>query len=223
MDYSLFLKIPVFKGLSEDEAEALFSTIPKRIRKIRAGAVIALSGETVRSLMIVMSGLVKGEMVDYAGRTIKIENIPAPGALAPAFIFGARNRFPVNVIAVTDTELFVIDKQDFLKLLENNEKILVNFLNLISNRSQFLSEKIKFLSFKTIRGKLAQYILQQAGEGVSSVRMDMTRNDLAEFFGVARPSISRVLRELEDEDYVEVRGKDIRIIDRKKLALLTMD
>jgi CRP-like cAMP-binding protein len=223
MDYSLFLKIPVFKGLSENETEALLSSTPKRIKKIRAGVVIALRGEIVRSLMIVTSGLVKGEMVDYAGRTIKIEDIPAPGTLAPAFIFGARNRFPVNVIAVTDTELFVIDKQDFLKLLESNEKILINFLDLISNRSQFLSEKIKFLRFKTIKGKLAQYILQQAGEEVSYVRMDMTRNDLAEFFGVARPSISRVLRELEDENYLEVRGKDIRIIDKKKLALLTID
>ena len=55
--------------------------------------------------MIVFNGVVKGEMVDYAGRVIKIEDIPAPGALASAFMFGSNNRFPVNVICISDTEI----------------------------------------------------------------------------------------------------------------------
>ena len=61
--------------------------------------------------MIVIGGTVKGEMVDYSGRVIKIEDIPAPGALASAFIFGSRNRFPVNVVALTDTSLMIIENQ----------------------------------------------------------------------------------------------------------------
>jgi CRP/FNR family transcriptional regulator, dissimilatory nitrate respiration regulator len=223
MDYSLLLNAPLFKGLSEGEFETIISGVPHRIRKFHAGLLISQSGEPVNSLIIVISGVVKGEMVDYAGRVIKIEDIPAPGALASAFMFGSRNRFPVNVIGVSDGELLLIEKPDFLKLLMCNDFLLVNFLDMISNRSQFLSEKIKFLNFKTIKGKLAHYILQKAGKEKSSVMLDMTQNDLADYFGVARPSVGRALGDMEEEGLIEAKGKAIRIFDKEGLADLTID
>jgi CRP-like cAMP-binding protein len=173
--------------------------------------------------MVVMTGMVKGEMVDYAGRVIKIEDIPAPGALASAFMFGNKNSFPVNVVAISDTELLIIDKPEFLKLLILDNKILVNFLDMISNRSQFLSEKIKFLNFKTIKSKLAFYILQKTGKEGTSAIMDMTQNELADYFGVARPSVGRALGELEDDGLIIANSKNIRIIDKKGLSDLVID
>ena len=223
MDYSLLSNAPLFRGLTTRDIETILSGAPHRIKKFQAGSLISQSGEPVNSLMVVISGVVKGEMVDYAGRVIKIEDIPAPGALASAFMFGSRNRFPVNVIAVSDGELLLIEKPDFLKLLMRNDIILINFLDMISNRSQFLSEKIKFLNFKTIKGKLAHYILQKAGKERSSVLLDMTQNELADFFGVARPSVARVLGELEEEGYLEAKGKNIKIINKAGLADLTLE
>jgi CRP-like cAMP-binding protein len=173
--------------------------------------------------MMVVNGMVKGEMIDFSGRIIKIEDIPAPGAIASAFIFGSRNRFPVNVVAVIDTELLIIDKPEFLKFLKGNEIILANFLDMISNRSQFLSEKIKFLNFKTIRGKLAQYILLSAGADKSEVTLKMTQNEMAEYFGVARPSIARVISELESEGIISTKGKYIKILDKRRLTELTIE
>jgi CRP-like cAMP-binding protein len=223
MDYSLLSESPPFKGLSTSDIETILSVLPHRIKKFQSGTLISQSGEPVNSLMIVISGVVKGEMVDYAGRIIKIEDIPAPGTLASAFMFGARNRFPVNVITISDTELLVIDKSDFLKLLMNNDKVLVNFLDMISNRSQFLSEKIKFLNFKTIKGKLAQYILKLTDDQKNEIKFDRTQNDLADYFGVARPSIARVLKEMEEEGFIKVNGKKILIIDKRGLLDLTKD
>jgi CRP/FNR family transcriptional regulator, dissimilatory nitrate respiration regulator len=223
MDYTQLSKAPLFKGLIPKEIEIIVSEIPHRIKRFLAGSLISQSGEPVNSLMIVINGIVKGEMVDYSGRVIKIEDIPAPGALASAFMFGNRNMFPVNVIAVSDGELLLIEKSDFLKLLTRNNIILVNFLDMISNRSQFLSEKIKFLNFKTIKSKLAHYILQKAGKERSSVLLDLTQNELADFFGVARPSVARALGDLEEEGYLEAKGKNIKIIDKKGLSDLTID
>ena len=185
--------------------------------------MIAQNGEPVNSLMVILNGVVKGEMVDFAGRVIKIEDIPAPGALASAFIFGNKNKFPVNVITISDTELLIIDKPEFLKLLKTEVKILVNFLDMISNRSQFLSEKIKFLNFKTIKVKLAQYILQKAGKDRISVTFDMTQNDLSDYFGVARPSVARTLGEMEEEGFIIAKRKNIKILDRKGLSDLIFD
>lgn len=223
MDYSLLSNAHLFKGISPDEIEIILKSVPNRVKKFQCGSMISQSGEPVNSLMIVIKGVVKGEMIDYAGRVIKIEDIPAPGSLASAFMFGNRNRFPVNVIAVSDGELLLIEKSDFLTLLMNNDIILVNFLDMISNRSQFLSEKIKFLNFKTIKGKLAQYILQKAGKDQNTVNLDMTQSDLAEFFGVTRPSVSRALGDMEEDGYLEAKGKNIKIFDKKGLADLTID
>jgi CRP-like cAMP-binding protein len=223
MDYSLLSNAPIFKGISPGEIEKILRSVRNRVKKFQSGSIISQSGELVNSLMVVIKGVVKGEMVDYAGRVIKIEDIPAPGTLASAFMFGSRNRFPVNVIAVSDGELLLIEKSDFLKLLMNNDIILVNFLDMISNRSQFLSEKIKFLNFKTIKGKLAQYILQKAGKDQITVNLGMTQSDLAEFFGVTRPSVSRALGDMEEDGYLEAKGKIIKIFDKKGLADLTID
>ncbi len=223
MDYSLLVKAPLFSGYGEAEIEDIFSGIRYRFRRFRPGSMIAMNGEKVTALMLVLSGITKGEMVDFSGRIIKIEEIPAPGALAAAFIFGKLNTFPVNVIALTDVELLIIEKHEFLKLLIRDEKILENFLEMISTRSQFLSEKIKFLSFKTIKGKLAQYFLQRSSKKNNSFDLDLTQNDLADYFGVARPSIARALGEMERDGIIEARGRHILIRDREKMSMLTTD
>jgi CRP/FNR family transcriptional regulator, dissimilatory nitrate respiration regulator len=223
MDFNQLLQAPLFRGLSINEIEKVMTGIPKKIRKYKAGAFIAYSGEKVNSMMIVLNGTVKGEMVDYSGRVIKIEDIPAPGALAAAFLFGSRNNFPVNVITISETELLIIEKSEFLKMLMSNDMILANFLDMISNRSQFLSEKIKFLNFKTIKGKLAQFLLQRAGKDLISFSLNMTQADLADFFGVARPSVARALGEMEEEGLIKASGKNITIRDKMKLKQLTSD
>jgi len=223
MDYSLLTNSSLFSGIPADDIRAILGSVPSRIIKFRKGAMVAQSGETVNSLMLVISGTVKGEMIDFAGRVIKIEDIPVSGALASAFMFGSKNRFPVNVVALTDSSLLSIDKQDLLKLLKNDERILVNFLNMISGRSQFLSEKIKFLNFKTIKGKMAQFILQCAGREREAITLDMTQYEIADFFGVARPSVARAIGEMEDEGLIIASGKNIRILDRDSLSALTAE
>ncbi len=223
MDFTPLLSAPLFRDLTFDEIKSIFTKIPFQVKKYNTGTMVARCGEEVKSLMIVLNGVVKGEMVDYSGRVIKIEEMQASHALAAAFLFGKKNFYPVNVVAVTDASLLIINKTEFLKLLTGDKRILINFLDMVSNRSQFLSEKIKFLNFKTIRGKLAQFILQKTGSGRNAITLDMTQNDLADFFGVARPSVARALGEMEEEGIIEVKAKNIRIIDRKRLRLLTIN
>jgi len=221
MDLTILTGCPLFRGLTPKEVESIFAVIPYRKKKYQSGSIIAQSGEVVNYLMLIINGIVKGEMVDFSGKLIKIEDIPAPGALAPAFVFGNKNRYPVNIVTVSDSEILIVEKGEFLKLLMKNDMVLLNFLDMISNRSQFLSEKIKFLNFKTIKSKLAQYILKLAGENMSSVKMDKTQNDLADYFGVARPSVARALADIEDSGFIKAEGKTIIILNREGLIRLT--
>jgi CRP/FNR family transcriptional regulator, dissimilatory nitrate respiration regulator len=223
MDYSVLQVSPLFRSFGENDILNILSRVPFHVRKYRKGSIIAQSGETITSLQIILAGIAKGEMIDFAGRVIKIEDIPAPGALASAFLFGNDNRFPVNVIATSDIKILKIDKHDFTALLKSEERLMVNFLNMISNRSQFLSEKIRFLNFKTLKVKLAQYILQKAGKEESIVYLDMTQNEFADFFGVARPSVARALNEMREKGLIIAERKKITIINRRALTEMISD
>lgn len=221
MDYTKLHNATLFRGLSPDEIVGIMHNTPFRTRRFIPGQFVAYAGERVNSMMIVIKGSVKGEMTGYSGRIIKIEEVPAPGSIAVAFLFGNRNILPVNVIALEDAEIMFIEKSVFLKLLRNHDRILVNFLDMISNRSQFLSEKIKFLNFKTIKGKLAQFILQQAGSSATSIKFQLTQADIADLFGVTRPSVARTLKEMEDEGLIIATGKSVTLLDREGLSFIT--
>ena len=86
-------------------------------------------------------------MLDPSGKSIKIEDIMAPYPIASAFLFGQRNQFPVNVTANDEVEVFYLSKNSVVEMFQKNKVFLTNYLNSISNRSQFLANKLMFLNF----------------------------------------------------------------------------
>ncbi|MBI9069060.1 MAG: Crp/Fnr family transcriptional regulator [Salinivirgaceae bacterium] len=219
----MFLKLsnsPVFKGLLPDQIESIVKSINHKIKNYSSEQIIASRQDECKNLLIIIKGNVRGEMLDYSGKVLKVEDIYAPRPIAAAFLFGQNNRFPVDVIANTNTEILIIPKDSVLKMFQQNDKILQNYLNSISNRAQFLSQRIWFLSFKTIKGKLAQYLLNLAQPDKVKITMPLTQKELAEFFGVTRPSLARALGELEKAGIIEVNRKEITIIDKNLLIHL---
>lgn len=221
MDYSVLVKSPLFSLFSENETESLLSGIRYRIRKYKRGSIIAVAGEPVDALMLLLSGTARGEIAGFNGRITMIEEVFSPGTLAAAFIFARQSNMPVNLTAVTDVELLVIDRCELLKLMLINEKFLINFMEVISNRAHFLSERLRFFNFKTIKGKLAGYFLEKAGNGNHEFHLDVTQNELAVYFGVTRPSLSRALCEMRKEKIIDFNRKRIKITDRDRLSELT--
>lgn len=220
IDYALLSQCPVFRGISADDAEKLMKQIHFQLRKFLKDEIVVVAGEPVTNLNIVISGSVRGEMIDYSGKTIKIEDVEAPKPLAAAFLFGQDNKFPVTVTANEKCSILVIPVGEFLKLLQMNSQILRNYLNSISSRAQFLSQKLHFLSFKTIRGKVAHYLLQQAGDRFHSVELKNTQQQLADLFGVTRPSLARVFSDMQKEGLISISNKTVKLVNREKLSEL---
>ena len=220
IDYSILVKSPLFQGIPDEECRALFSKIHYQVRKFEKDAVVVQGGEEVSNLFVVLSGSVRGEMIDYSGKTVKIEDIEAPRPLAAAFLFGKENKFPVTVTANKKAELLAIPVVEFLKLLQMNTRLLRNYLNSISTRAQFLSQKLHFLSFKTIKEKVAHFLLQQAGDLYHSFELKNTQQQLAEMFGVTRPSLARVLGDMQNENLIKIEKKTVTLLDKERLNSL---
>jgi len=191
--YQKLSNSPVFKGLEPNKIEDLLKSNHYQIKNVAAEQLIAQRDQECSNMIIVLNGSVRGEMLDYSGKVLKVEDIHAPRPIAAAFLFGQNNRYPVDVVSNEDTTLLVIPKDTILKLLQESDIFLKNYLNAISNRAQFLSQRIWFLSFKTIKEKLAQYILSLSKTESKIVMLPLTQKELAEYFGVTRPSLARAL------------------------------
>ncbi len=208
---------PIFRGIASDELQKLFNQIHYQVKLYNKGDLIVNGGEICDRLLIIQLGNVKAEMNDYSGKTIKIEDIEAPRPLATAFLFGKENQFPVTVSANTEVEIVSVPKSEFVKLLQLNSLILNNYLNTISSRAQFLSQKLKFLSFKTIRQKIAHYLLEMAGDRLQTVEIPQSQGQLAEMFGVTRPSLARALGEMSQDGLIETDRRFIKILDKSRM------
>lgn len=217
---NLLLPSSPFQGLSEEELSGLLKKVNFRVKRYRKGEVIALRGDPCNNLLIIKRGSVKGEMLDFSGKTLKIEDIEAPRAIASAFLFGQNNKFPVDVIGSEEGELLILPKASVIHLFKESQVFLKNYLDSISNRAQFLSTRLYFLSFKTIKGKLAQYILSLSKPGDRELLLPKTQQEMAEFFGVTRPALARVMSELVKDRIVQVKRRRVLITDREKLMRL---
>lgn len=211
-------KCPLFKGIKQEDIDKLLGNIFFQTKKYNPKEIISYQDEVVEHLMIVVSGTVHGVMNDISGKALIIEELNPPQPLATAFIFGNDNRFPVNIISETESTIIKIPKSEIIKMMKLNYDFLLNFVNIISGRAQFLSEKLKFLSFKNIKAKFAYYIMNLAkNENSNSVILPFSQEKMADLFGVSRPALARAIREMHNEGIISAQAKQIQILNTYEL------
>jgi len=212
------LSSPLFRGLTLEELDAMFLKVDHQIKQFRSGEMLAMAGEEVNKAILLMQGRLQGEMVDYSGNSLKIEELDPPQMVAAAFLFGPQNKFPVFLSAKTDGKILVIQKSEFTEMLSSEPRVMVNYMNIVSGKAQFLSGKITFLSLKTIREKIAYYLLQKTKNSTNNkIIIDQTQTNLADLFGVTRPSLTRTILELEKQGILNWSRDFVLILNIKKL------
>ena len=212
---------PLFRGITPERLFADLEEIRFHTRSYKKGEILARQGDVCNRLMILTKGSVRGEMIDYSGRLIKVEDIAAPRALAPLFLFGEENRFPVEVTANELTEVIEIPKSSVLELFRKNEQFLENYMNLSANYARTLSDKLFFMSFKTIRQKIASYLLRlHKQQQQLQITFDRSQQELSDYFGVSRPSLARELSHMQDDGLITADRKQITILQKEQLIRL---
>lgn len=221
MMIQILLNTPLFRGISAEVLQADFNEVTIHEKSYRKGEILAHQGDLCNRLIIVLKGSVRGEMIDYSGRLIKVEDIVAPRALAPLFLFGEQNRFPVEVTANESTEVIEIPKAHVLALFRKNEKFLENYMTISANYARTLSDKLFFMSFKSIRQKLASYFLRLSKQQQQlTVVVDRSQQELSDYFGVSRPSLARELSRMQEDGLIEVDRKQITLLRKDDLVRL---
>ena len=207
MDYKKLAEAPIFRGLSERFLVNFIGRTPNALREFGIGDFIALQGTACQSLYLLYSGRVRTNMVNEEGKQVTIEEIEAPRLLAPAFIFATDNRFPVNITTLTNCEVLVLNRTDFVDLMHREKIVMQNFLRIISDRSIFLSRKLNAFALQDLKTRLLAYLREHENP--------RSRQEIADILGVARPSLARVLSELADEGYLRIEKRKITVVQHK--------
>ncbi len=219
MDYIALTRTTLFAGISPGDLENLLAEFSVKEIRIKKGDILVRQGEPCNRLTVLLTGAAKGEMSDEEGKVVKVDDIVAPNPLAILFLFGPENRFPVTATATEDGTAIVIPKQVVLRMLSRSERLLENYLNISAAFAARLSRKLHFMSFRTIRQKLAMYLLDLAKKISSdTVRLDRTHASLAEYFGVSRQALEREMKAMAAAGLISVDKKQITIAGKEKLA-----
>jgi len=205
----LLLQLPLFRGIGPARAATLIREIPWREKTCPRGGTILFQEDPYRDLTAILEGQSYAEMTNAEGKMILIEEFSPPCLLAPAILFASRQYMPGSVIARSDCRVVSLDKARLLDLCSREPLILENFLGLISDRFVFLSRRLSFLSFKTIREKVMHYLLSLRQPGSPSVHLPLSMEELAGFFGVTRPALSRVFSELESRGEIRKVRREV--------------
>ena len=207
-------KSVVFNKIKIEDIKKILEETKHEIKTYSPNETIAFRGDEVKGLYVILKGTLSTEMLTEEGNVIKIEELVKSDVIASAFIFGSKNCFPVDLKAKEKAEVLFIERKEFLKLLFSQEQILENFLNEISNKTQLLTTKIwNNFNNKTIKKKFCNYVNRKQEKGEFSIE---NLGALAEFFGVERPSLSRVLSDLVKDKKLERIGRNrYKILDKE--------
>jgi len=211
---------PVCSKLEIDDEEAFLDDLKCTIKTFGKNELIIRQGDVCDALYMLTQGSVKTEMITENGNILGIEIIKAPRPLAPAFVFSDNNHFPVDVTSLEDVEILKIPKEEITRLMLTNPDFMTSFLTHNANCTQFLTNRLQLLSIKTIKGKLAHFLLESSPGDGKSFEINRNQTELADFFGVARPSLARSLSEMEQECLVSVNKKVYTILNSNGLRRL---
>ena len=208
---------PVCSKLNIEDEDAFLNDLKCTVKAYPKNELIIRQGDLCDALYMLTLGSVKTEMITENGNILGIEIIKAPRPLAPAFLFSDNNHFPVDVTSLEEVEIMKIPKEEIMRLMMTNPDFMKQFLTHNSNRTQFLTNRLQLLSIKTIKGKVAHFLLEQATEANKTFILNRNQTELADFFGVARPSLARSLSEMVQDGIISINKKEFTILNFKKL------
>lgn len=216
--YDIILSLPLFQGIERLKLVSVLEKVNLHFEKYHKDDIIAQKGEECTRLVFLLKGSILSETVDKSEKFSIYEKIKGQTVLYPTFLFGKDTKYPVTIKALDSVSTMSIEKQQVFYLLQNEPLFLLNFLNIVSNKAQSTFDKISSLSGTDLKKNLAFFILSFTEKGSSDIHIKSSQQDLADFFGVARPSLLKIINELKDEGIIEYKRKEITVLNVHKLS-----
>ncbi len=211
--------VPIFSELDEKTLDEITSLGVKKT--FSKDAVVLLEHETGSALFVIIKGKVKVTRQHDNGNEVILTILGESDFFGEMAIIDGFTR-SASVIAMTEAELFIIQRNEFLNLLQIHPEVGIALLHEITHRLRAADMKIKSLSLQNAEGKVATVILQLADDlgkikqGIVEIEKLPLQHDLANMAGTSRETISRTIHLFAKKGLVELDGSRLKILDYEK-------
>lgn len=202
--------------------EIAFLNKNKTHLKYKKGENVCKQGAFASYLLYISDGLVKVYLEDSSNKNINLKILNTKDFIGFSSIYGD-NTYHYSAIALKDSEICLIEKESFKKLLENNGNFASDIIKQYCENEKQLFFKIQSLSNKQMHGRLADTLLYLNNNDFSSENIFslLSRKDIAEFAGLSTESTVRLLTELKNDGIIGINGKSIEIVDVDRLVRIS--
>lgn len=213
----------LFQLITEEETQRILKCSKARMRQHPAGTYIFEQGGLPTRLFLLLSGQVQ-ICKDFTSGKRDVLYLVEPGnVFGEIFLFGDRKKYWYDAVAVTDVSVLEMPWDFFYHFCSNacdhHKQLTQNMLEILSEDNFKITRKLHIISTSSLRERIAIWLIDSMNEN-SVVELRMNREQLADFLGVARPSLSRELMRMQKDRLIEVSRKTIRICDRDAVEML---
>lgn len=207
--------IPIFEGLDEATLQELAQGAGRR--EYQANEMVVLEGEAQPGLYYLEYGWLKVVKISPAGREQTLRFLE-PGETFNEIGVFANQANPATAIALEPAGIWFIRREALLRLLQKRPEFAQHVISKMAHRMLYLVSLVTDLSLRPTTGRLARLLLEDANEGVLHRPRWYTQAELAARLGTVPDVIQRALRGLENDGFIAVERRLIRILDRQALA-----
>ena len=208
-------KVPLFSQLAPSDLERVSEI--SRERAYPRNSVILFEDDPGDALYVVAQGQVKVVLIGEDGREV-ILSVMGEGEFFGEMALVDDEPRSAHVIAMEDSTLLVLRREDFQGILKQTPGIALALLRELSRRLRRVDEKVGSLVLLDVNGRVAQLLLDLADEaGSERITRRLTHHTIAQMIGSSRETVSRTMRDLVEKGYIDVSRREIVIRDRTAL------
>lgn len=187
-------------------------------RSYRKGTPLFNAEDEAHGFFYIKSGEVRVFKMDTDGNELEMGRF-GPGDFIGEIILFAAERYPAFAEATKNTIALYFEKNKILNAITHEPALSTFFLKLLAGKCLVLSKRIEMLGLKTVRQRLIQYVLSQCpGSGSNcTLELKIKKTELAKLLGTVSETLSRNLRQLQDEKLITVKGKRITLLNCPQL------
>ncbi len=221
---SVLLKCVLFQGIKEDEISQMLGCITPRAAEYSKGELMMEAAGSMKEIGIVIAGMVAVTKETPLGERIVLNKISAGGIFGEVAALSDSQLSPATIYASENSTVLFILPERILAPCQNvcpwHRQLTTNLIHLVADKALYLNRKIDYLTIKSMRGKICTYLYERYCK-THSLRFSLpyNRNELAEFFNVSRPSMSRELGRMRDEEIIAFHGNTFEVLDLVRLKI----
>lgn len=220
MEITDIFKIPLFKNLTQKMQEELLDKLEYTMERHPKGQTIFHQGSPCNAVHVLLEGKLNVDVLDVSGVIVRVETIQAPRTFATPHVFSEKNAFPATFTVEENIVLMKIAKDSFFTLMHTIPTLLHNFLCVSTSCNKCTLTRLRVLSFRGIRSRYIYYLIDRLKEGSDMVEMEHNQVQLAEYFGVTRPALSKEINKLVEDGFIAVSRGKVKILNKQALICL---